>query len=170
MTVFIQKGRIKVDWFTENIEVIVAGLILIVVIQWIVLLSVGGKLKKLRKSYRAMMEGTGVENLEGIIAAIKEEQALLKQERELHAGKIAQLEQRVPQQKSNIAIKRYNAFSNTGSDMSFSVAIVNDERDGVVLTSIHSREGAYIYGKPIEKGQSKYSLTPEEQDVIQEAK
>lgn len=117
-----------------------------------------------------MMEGAGVENLESVIMVMKETQNEQKLEQAQQASRIAALEKRVPQLKSNIAMKRYNAFSNTGSDMSFSVAIMNDDRDGVVLTSIHSREGAYIYGKPVEKGQSQYSLTPEEQDVIKEAK
>lgn len=117
-----------------------------------------------------MMDGAGVENLESVLVTIKEEQ---KQQQETLAAvqnRIKTLEQRVPLQKSNIAIHRYNAFSDKGSDLSFSLAITNDEKDGVVLTSIHSREGMYVYGKPIQKGQSDYSLTPEERKVIDEAK
>ena len=158
------------DWLTENVGLIVIVLIAMVLIQWIMMLSLGGKLKKLRKSYIAMMDGAGVENLEGVITSLKEEQKLQNAEIEQAAHRIANVEARIPQQKSNIAIKRYNAFSNTGSDMSFSVAITNDQKDGIVLTSIHSRDGAYIYGKPVEKGTSQYSLTPEEQEVINTAK
>lgn len=158
------------DWLTENVGLIVIVLIAMVLIQWIMMLNLGGKLKKLRKSYVNVMEGAGVENLEGIITSLKEEQKLQNAEIEQAAHRIANVEARIPQQKSNIAIKRYNAFSNTGSDMSFSVAITNDQKDGIVLTSIHSRDGAYIYGKPVEKGASRYSLTPEEQEVINTAK
>ncbi|URN95937.1 MAG: DUF4446 family protein [Candidatus Pristimantibacillus lignocellulolyticus] len=158
------------DWLTENIEIIVIVLIAMVLIQWIMMMNLGGKLKKLRKSYLHMMEGTGVENLEGVIQSLQAEQQLQNAEIEQAALRMANVEARVPQLKSNIAIKRYNAFSNTGSDMSFSVAITNDNKDGIVLTSIHSREGAYIYGKPVEKGTSQYSLTPEEEEVINAAK
>ena len=158
------------DWLTENVGLIVIVLIAMVLIQWIMMLNLGGKLKKLRKSYVNVMEGAGVENLEGIITSLKEEQKLQNAEIEQAAHRIANVEARIPQQKSNIAIKRYNAFSNTGSDMSFSVAITNDQKDGIVLTSIHSRDGAYIYGKPVEKGASQYSLTPEELEVINTAK
>ncbi|HIW33218.1 MAG TPA: DUF4446 family protein [Candidatus Paenibacillus intestinavium] len=158
------------DWLTENIGLVVIVLIAMVLIQWMMMLNLGGKLKKLRKSYVNVMEGAGVENLEGIITSLKEEQKLQNAEIEQAAHRIANVEARIPQQKSNIAIKRYNAFSNTGSDMSFSVAITNDQKDGIVLTSIHSRDGAYIYGKPVEKGASQYSLTPEELEVINTAK
>jgi len=159
-----------VDWLTENVGIIVIVLIAMVLIQWIMMMNLGGKLKKLRKSYLHMMEGAGVENLEGVIQSFQEEQKLQSAEIENVALRMANVEAKMPQMKSNIAIKRYNAFSNTGSDMSFSVAITNDNKDGIVLTSIHSREGAYIYGKPVDKGNSQYSLTPEEQEVINAAK
>ncbi|MNC64127.1 hypothetical protein D3C75_1143020 [compost metagenome] len=68
--------------------------------------------------------------------------------------------------KSNVSIKRYNAFSQQGSDLSFSMAILDDEQDGVVLTGIHSREESYLYAKPVDKGQSSYTLSPEEKEVI----
>jgi len=134
------------------------------------MIVMNSKLKKMSRSYRTMMDGAGVENLEAVLVTIKEEQ---KQQQEALAAaqaRIVTLEQRMPQQKSNLAIHRYNAFSDKGSDLSFSLAITNDEKDGVVLTSIHSREGMYLYGKPIQKGQSNYSLTPEERKVIDEAK
>ena len=158
------------SWLTENIEIIVIVLIAIVIIQWMMMLNLGSKLKKIRKSYVNMMEGAGVESLEGIIISLQEEQKLQNAEIEQAAHRIANMEARVPNLKSNIAIKRYNAFSNTGSDMSFSVAITDDNKNGIVLTSIHSRDGAYMYGKPVEKGASQYSLTPEEQEVINAAK
>jgi len=155
---------------TEYIDIIVVVFAVIIIIQAILMIAMNSKLKKISRSYRTMMDGAGVENLEGVLVTIKEEQ---KQQQEMLAAahnKIKTLEQRVPLQKSNIAIHRYNAFADKGSDLSFSLAITNDEKDGVVLTSIHSREGMYVYGKPIQKGQSDYSLTPEERKVIDEAK
>lgn len=154
----------------DYIEIIVIALAVIIVIQAIIVMSLSSKLKKLGRSYQAMMDGTGVENLEGVLLGIKQEL-----ERHDHiiassGAKIEALQQRVPLQKSNIALHRYNAFADSGSDLSFSLAIVNDQKDGLVLTSIHSREGMYVYGKPVQNGQSNYSLTPEERKVIEEAK
>jgi hypothetical protein len=68
--------------------------------------------------------------------------------------------------KSKVGIHRYNAFSDTGSDLSFSVAILDEYQDGVLLTGIHNREQTYIYAKPIQRGQSQYTLSPEEKEAI----
>jgi hypothetical protein len=69
--------------------------------------------------------------------------------------------------KSRLGVQRYNAFSQEGgSDLSFSIVILDEEQDGVVLTGIHGREQTFIYAKPVEKGQSSYSLSPEEKVLI----
>lgn len=63
-------------------------------------------------------------------------------------------------------IQRYNAFSEVGNDLSYSVALLDDHGDGVVLSSIYGRDDSVTYGKPVEAGESAYQLTGEEQDVI----
>lgn len=65
---------------------------------------------------------------------------------------------------------RYNPFSNMGGDQSFSIALLNGENDGFVITSLLTSEGARIYTKPIKKGVSEYNLSGEEKKAIEEAK
>jgi hypothetical protein len=68
-----------------------------------------------------------------------------------------------------VAIIRYNAFGETGSDLSFSVAIVDDAQNGVVITSIFGREESRVYAKPLTAGTSTYPLSDEEQAAIRKA-
>jgi hypothetical protein len=68
--------------------------------------------------------------------------------------------------KSKVAISRYNAFDKQGSDLSFTVALMDEEANGVLLTGIHSREQTYVYAKPVEGGKSTYNLSPEEKDTL----
>ena len=68
--------------------------------------------------------------------------------------------------KGNIGIHRYNAFAERGSDLSFSLAIINDEKDGMVMSGIHGRDNTFVYAKPVKEGQSAYTLTPEEIEAI----
>lgn len=68
--------------------------------------------------------------------------------------------------KSKVAMKRYNAFGERGNDLSFSLAILDDNHSGIVLSSLHNRENSYIYAKPIEQGETPYALSPEEKEVI----
>jgi uncharacterized protein YlxW (UPF0749 family) len=63
-------------------------------------------------------------------------------------------------------IMRYNAFHETGNDLSFSVALVDEAQSGVVLSSIYGREESRVYAKPVEQGESKYPLTDEELMVL----
>ena len=68
-----------------------------------------------------------------------------------------------------IGMVRYNAFKDTGSDLSFALAMLDEKNNGVVLNGIYSREMSNIYAKSVEKGKSKYTLSEEEQQAIQKA-
>ncbi len=68
-----------------------------------------------------------------------------------------------------IGIVRFNPFQETGGDQSFSVALLDDEGNGVVITSLYSRDGTRIYAKPIQRGQSPYPLAEEEVEALRRA-
>ena len=68
-----------------------------------------------------------------------------------------------------VGIVRYSAFKDTGSDLSFAVALLDENNDGVVFNGIYSREMSNIYAKPVEKGNSKYTLSNEELQAIDRA-
>ena len=68
-----------------------------------------------------------------------------------------------------IGLVRYNAFKDTGSDLSFTLAILNEENTGVVLNGIYGRDMSNIYAKSVEKGQSKNILSEEEKEAISKA-
>lgn len=65
-----------------------------------------------------------------------------------------------------IGILRYNPFSDVGSNQSFSIALLDGNDNGIVITSFYTREGNRIYGKPIKGGNSEYSLSNEEKEAI----
>jgi|SRR3989344_699520 len=71
-------------------------------------------------------------------------------------------------QKSSVV--RFNPFRDAGSDQSFSLALLNDEKNGLVVSSLYGREINRIYAKPIEKGTSKYHLTDEEKEAVKQAR
>lgn len=68
-----------------------------------------------------------------------------------------------------IGIVRYSAFKDTGSDLSFALALLDENNDGVVLNGIYSREMSNIYAKPIQNGKSTYTVSEEEAQAIQKA-
>lgn len=68
-----------------------------------------------------------------------------------------------------VGIVRYSAFKDTGSDLSFAVAMLDENNDGVVFNGIYSREMSNIYAKPVKNGVSEYTLSEEEKDAIRRA-
>lgn len=65
-----------------------------------------------------------------------------------------------------IAIKRYNPFSGVGGDQSFSIALLDENNDGMIISSLFSQEGNRVYAKPVKKGASEYTLSGEEEEVM----
>lgn len=84
-------------------------------------------------------------------------------------SRAASLEEALPKDIRRVGLVRYNPFSDAGGDQSFVLALLNDHRDGVVITSLYGREINRFYAKPIQKGQSTYQLTLEERQAIDNA-
>jgi len=69
-----------------------------------------------------------------------------------------------------VGVIRFNPFKNLGSNQSFSIALLDGNNDGVVITSFYSRDGNRVFGKPIKKGRSQHVLSEEEEKAIERAK
>jgi len=66
----------------------------------------------------------------------------------------------------HLGIVRYDAFSDVGGRLSWSVALLDDAGDGVVLTAIHGRSEARSYAKSISGWASEQPLSPEEESAV----
>lgn len=68
------------------------------------------------------------------------------------------------------SVLRFNPFKEVGSNQSFSLALMDGKNNGVVISSLHTREGTRVYAKPIKEAEADgFPLTDEERHVIQEA-
>lgn len=143
------------------------GLLAVVLLIWLAVMS--RRLSRLSRQYRAMIDGTGVADLEAVIAGLQQRAAEAGREIGRLSDEWGRLEEKVRLSAGRIGVVRYNAFMEQGSDLSFAVAIVNDERSGVVLSGIHSRDETFVYAKPVSGGESPYPLTPEERQAIEQA-
>jgi len=98
-------------------------------------------------------------------------QKMTHQEQRLNTieTKVSQIEMKLRSGVDRAELLRFRAFENVGSDLSFAIALLNQEGNGVVLSSIHNRDESRVYAKPIKEGLSTYSLTGEEKEVIDRA-
>ena len=125
------------------------------------------RIGKLKRRLNAFLKDTGAADLEGVLAKLHERAEALKAASDRFEQRIAALEAKAERMKANVGVLRYNPFDERGgSDLSFSLAIVDESQNGVVVSSLHSRDESRVYAKPLEAGASAYPLTPEEKEAI----
>jgi hypothetical protein len=78
----------------------------------------------------------------------------------------AMIEQRTRRSLQHIGLVRFNPFEDTGSDQSFAIALLDDRRDGIVVSSLHGRANTRIFAKPVADGTSSHNLSDEEAQAI----
>ncbi len=69
-----------------------------------------------------------------------------------------------------VGVVRFNPFKDMGGDQSFSIALLDSENNGLVISGIYSREGNRVYAKPVKNGESEYQLSSEEMEAIEKAR
>ena len=87
-----------------------------------------------------------------------------------HSGRIKVLEKKSQKDLRGLGIIRYNPFQESGSNQSFSLALTNEDGDGVVISSLYARERISLFAKPIKKNVSEYELTNEEKIALNQSK
>ncbi|SEU08329.1 Protein of unknown function [Paenibacillus sp. NFR01] len=149
----------QLGWFVIGFTAVSLILLLIAIVQ-------GVKLRKMRRRYEAMIKGSGVEDLESLLIDLRTQSDQLEDTQNAHKDMIESIQTRMRGMKANVAMKRYNAFGERGNDLSFSLAILDDNKDGLVLTSLYNRENSYLYSKGLTGGEAQVQLSPEEKEVI----
>ena len=87
---------------------------------------------------------------------------------EVAAG-LVRVDRRVDVSVRNTSIVRYDAYENTGGHQSASLAVLDSERSGVVLSAIQGRDYARIYMKELDRGRPSIALSPEEAEAVERA-
>ena len=148
---------------------IIMGLAIITLLLFIITIVLLSSVKKLEKKYRKMMRGVNNKNLEQALNDNLDniEKALVKSQEAIDECK--NISEELKGCANKVAIMRYKAFEDVGSDLSFSIAILDSYNDGVIITGIYSRHDSTTYAKPIDKGISRYDLSEEELHVLNEA-
>ncbi|MCC5909537.1 MAG: DUF4446 family protein [Clostridiaceae bacterium] len=137
----------------------------------IVLLAVNYSVtSSLKDKYKRLMKGTSGKNIEDVLMQhIDKVQEVQEEFKDIYT-KIDVLDNRMSFCIQNVGIVRYNAFEDVGSDLSYSVAILDENNNGILLTGIHGRNETVSYAKPIKNGSSNYNLSVEEMQALERAK
>lgn len=115
------------------------------------------------------MRGAEGKNIEEIVLAqtkiIEEAQDKII----LFNSRLAELDKYTRQSVQKVQLLRFNAFQDVGGELSFALALLNAQNDGIVISSIYGRDDARTYAKTIKNGQPLHPLSQEEQKVLEMA-
>lgn len=162
------------DIFTNNSPEILFAIAInffLVIILFLMNISTKSKLKKLRNKYNKFMSGlSSNNNIEGMLEeSIAKVHEVAGKNKEIE-NQINHIERTLMNCLQKVGVVRFNAFENVGSDLSFSIALLDDSDNGIALSGIYSRDSSSTYAKPIVGGKSKYPLSAEELQALDIAK
>jgi len=81
-------------------------------------------------------------------------------------GRLAGVESALRGRIAHRALVRYDAYNELSGHQSMSIALLDDERSGIVLSCIHHRDQARVYGKQVHDGRGELELSPEEAEAV----
>ena len=150
---------------SQVLDGLVVGLVVVVVLLVVALIVLGLRLRRLAADQRRAFEGVEVDvlatlarharrldGLDGDVAGVRD-----------HSGSVrAGLSHAL----SRIGVVRYDAFENVGGELSFSLALLDEHDDGLVLSSINGRADGRTYLKVVAGGTSESQLSDEERAAV----
>ncbi|HHV96346.1 MAG TPA: DUF4446 family protein [Clostridiaceae bacterium] len=127
------------------------------------------KIRKLKSKYEKFMRLEKDVDLEKLLeSCILKTDEIINKNKEIEAH-LNRLDRNVLNCIQKVSISRFNAFDDVGSDLSYSLALLDGNDNGVVITSLYTRDSSTTFGKPIVGGKSKYPLSAEEIKTINDA-
>lgn len=124
----------------------------------------------LQRRLNRFLYGKDAKSLEDTIVHVKEGIERVDASQKNVSEYLKTINQKLKKSIRGIETVRFNPFKNSGSNQSFATAFLNEEGDGVVISSLYSREHVSIYAKPIKSLASSYELSGEERSALQNAK
>ncbi|MCM1049311.1 MAG: DUF4446 family protein [Clostridiales bacterium] len=149
-----------------DITYIFIGMLALIIILMILIIVQMVKLRKLNIKYRKFMSGKNAKNLETDIMALFEDNKYIKLSVDKNRKDISTLYKRFESAFQKIGIVKYDAFGQMGGQLSFSLALLDENNNGFILNSVHSADGCYSYTKEIKQGNCDVFLGDEEKKAL----
>jgi len=156
---------------TQGIVAIAAGACAVIALIACVALFVS--LRRLRRDQRIILGDSQEHDVVAHVAAMHEAFEALREYVDESArrldGRLGGVERSLRGTISHRALVRYDAYNELSGRQSMSIALLDEEQSGIVLTCIHHRDQARVYGKQVRAGRGEIELSPEESEAIRAA-
>lgn len=145
------------------------GLLIVVILVALALLYATIRQEHARTRYESILRSVDSDDIPSMLTeylVTVRKIALRAEEMEQRVG---YLYETLPAMVRHVGLVRFRPFQDTGGNQSFSLALLDGEGNGVVLSALHSRRDHRLYAKPVTGRASTYPLTEEEQRAIRES-
>lgn len=154
-----------------GIYIILAIMAILIIVEYALIKSMNNKLRRQKQRYDHLLRGNNAElNLEEVLVSINDQ--LEKSNKEIRT-----IDQRAIDAKdktmgaiSNMAVVHYDAFDGQTNELSFSLCLLDNFHNGIILTNLYSSDGSTIYVKEIINGSSEKDLSQNELEALNKAK
>jgi hypothetical protein len=135
---------------------------------WLIVLH--RRVTHLRRTYSALLTGTDGRDLGELLSMYVEQMSLAASKADELSKSSDRMERRIKNSIRRLGLVRFNAFEGIGGEQSFAVALLDEEGDGVVISSLQGRGENRLYAKPVKNWDSSYTLSVEEKEALTQAR
>ena len=146
---------------STTILVYAISIIVLIVLAWMLIIEI--RLKRI-------FAGIKAKNLEEMLVAAGKKLNQLEETQNKIDKHLTTIDTRLNKSIRNVETLRFNPFVEAGGNQSFAIALLNDEGNGVILSSLYARDRMSVFAKPVVSGKSSFELTEEEKIVLNKAK
>jgi hypothetical protein len=122
------------------------------------------------KRLKRFFLGKKAKDLEDTIVYLEDNIQKLQKAKENIEKEISIVNAKLKKSIRGIETIRFNPFPDQGGNQSFAIGMLDEEGDGLVISSLYSREHMSVFAKPVKNGKSEYELTVEEREALSKAK
>lgn len=155
-------GNLDIGYVLLTLVILVIVLIILNIVSFV-------KISNIKKRLRKFMKGKDARSLEKEIIALHEDNKFLKNMTDTNKKDIRDLNKRFAKAFQKIGLVKYDAYQQMGGLLSFSLALLDEDNNGLILNSVHSTEGCYTYTKEVVYGECKLELSNEEKVALDQA-
>ena len=127
------------------------------------------RLSRLERKYKAFMKGSDAASLEKAFMRKINQIDKLYETNENNDNRIKNLQQKLDTSFTKYGVEKYDAFEDVGGKLSFALALLDKENNGLILNAVHSRDNCFLYLKEIVRGESYVMLSQEEVEALRKA-
>ena len=147
----------------QIIAIVILGIVVVVLGVWLAIVE--RRLKKL-------LSGKNAQSLEGVIGALGQDIRTLESWQSETKEYLTHAEARIKRSVQGVETIRFNAFKGNGEggNQSFAIALLSENGDGTIVSSLYARDRMSVFAKPIKNFTSEYEMTEEEKDALNRAR